>query len=104
MHVEMARVQRLKYVSCVNKARRDAVDKVEHSERNYTFTVDYRQNMECHLMNQCQPGATYYMSPLTMNNLGVANQANLQNYGQVKDLMHCNVYHEGVSNKGGNNV
>jgi hypothetical protein len=55
-------------------------------------------------MNQCQPGATYYMSPLTINNLGVANQANLQNYGQVKDLMHCHVYHEGVGNKGGNNV
>jgi hypothetical protein len=44
------------------------------------------------------------MSPLTINNLGVVNQANLQNDGQVKDLMHCHVYHEGVGSKGGNNV
>ena len=104
MHVEMARVQRVKYVNCVNKARRDTVDKVKHSKRTYTFVVDYGQNMECPCLNQWQPGATYYMSPLTINNLGVVNQANLQSDGQVKDLMHCHVYHEGIGNKGGNNV
>jgi hypothetical protein len=104
MHVEMARAQRVKYVNCVNKARRDAFDKVEHSKRTYTFVVDYGQNMECPCLNSWQPGASYYMSPLTINNLGVVNQANLQSDGQVKDLMHCHVYHEGVGSKGGNNV
>jgi hypothetical protein len=49
-------------------------------------------------------GASYYMSPLTINNLGVVNQANLQSDGQVKDLMHCQFYHRGVGSKGGNNV
>lgn len=41
---------------------------------------------------------------MTINNLGVVNQANLQSDAEVKDLMHCHVYHEGVGSKGGNNV
>jgi hypothetical protein len=53
MHVEMARAQRVKYVNCVNKARRDAIDKVEHSKRTYTFVIDYGQNMECPCLNSC---------------------------------------------------
>jgi hypothetical protein len=106
MHVEMVRVQRLKYVDAINKARSDATANVVHSNGTYTFAVDYGQNMEVPHMNQWQPGdrRNVYLSPLTINNLGVVNQANLQSDGKVKDLMHCHVYHEGVGSKGGNNV
>ena len=105
LHVEIARVQRLLYTNLINKARRDAVDKVVHSKRTYTFVVDFGQNMEIPVMNEWQPGATYYYSPLSIYNLGVVDQANLQSDGEeAKDLMYCPMYHKGVGNKGGNNV
>jgi hypothetical protein len=103
-HVEMARAQRLLYTNLINKARRDAIDSIQHSKRSYTFVVDYGQNMEVPVLNNAQFGASYYMSPLSIYNLGMVDQAHVQEDGQVKDLMYCHVYHEGVGSKGGNNV
>lgn len=54
--------------------------------------------------NKEQPGVTYYYSPLTIFNLGMVDQANLQDDGEIKDHMYCHVYHEGVGQKGANNV
>ena len=45
-HVEMARVQRILYTTLVDNAREDSRNGVPHSERRYTFVVDYGQNME----------------------------------------------------------
>jgi hypothetical protein len=44
LHVEMARAQRVLYANLISKARRDALDKVEHNKRTYTFVVDYGQS------------------------------------------------------------
>ena len=56
-HIKMARVQRQLYQDKVDKARR-TVGKI-HSERTYTFVVDYGQNMELPVFNAEQPRATY---------------------------------------------
>ena len=55
-HIKMARVQRQLYQDKVDKARR-TVGKI-HSERTYTFVVDYGQNMELPVFNSEQPRAT----------------------------------------------
>jgi hypothetical protein len=60
--------------------------------------------MEVPVLNESQFGASYYYSPLSVYNLGMVDQANKQSDGEVKDLMYCHVYHEGVGSKGGNNV
>ncbi len=46
-----------------------------HSERTYTFVVDYGQNMELPVFNSQQAGATYYFSPMKVNNLGMVDHA-----------------------------
>ena len=74
-HIKMARAQRQLYQDKVEKARR-TVGKI-HSERTYTFVVDYGQNMELPVFNSEQPGATYYYSPMTVNNLGMVDHAHL---------------------------
>ena len=111
-HVQMARVQRELYRHYVNKAINDAEIGALHSERSYTFVVDYGQNMELPVFNHEQPGCAYYYSPLSVYNLGVVNHAH--KYGQInsdgnvrneyKEHMHAHVYHEGVAKKGANNV
>ncbi len=55
----------------------DATAKKDHSEKVYTFVVDYGQNMELPSYNSEQPGCTYYFSPLTVFNLGVVNHAHM---------------------------
>jgi hypothetical protein len=79
LHVEMARVQRLLYSTFVNKARCSVVSKVPHSESIHTYVVDYGQNMEVPVFNQEQPGMSYYLSPLSICNLGMVNQAFINN-------------------------
>jgi hypothetical protein len=69
----MARSQRKLYQDKVEKAVK-SVDK-PHSERTYTFVVDYGQNMELPVFNKEQPGCTYYFSPMKVNNLGVVDHA-----------------------------
>ena len=80
-HIKMARVQRQLYQDKVEKARR-TVEKV-HSERTYTFVVDYGHNMELPVFNSEQPGATYYYSPMTVNNLGMVDHAHKYPDGMV---------------------
>lgn len=46
LHVEMARVQRVLYSTLIENAREDTRNAVPHSDRRYTFVVDYGQNME----------------------------------------------------------
>ena len=46
LHVEMARVQRVLYSTLIENARDDTRNAVQHSDRRYTFVVDYGQNME----------------------------------------------------------
>jgi hypothetical protein len=73
MHIRMARSQRALYQLKMEEAQEDAREDKEHSERRYTFVVDYGQNMELPVYNQQQPGCTYYFSPLGVYNLGIGN-------------------------------
>ena len=59
-HIEMARAQRKLYQQKVEAAQH-TMDR-PHSERTYTFVVDYGQNMSLPIFNSQQPGATYYFS------------------------------------------
>ena len=103
-HVEMARAQRAFYQAKVADAKADATAGRDHSERRYTFVVDYGQNMELPVYNNEQPGITYYYSPLSIYNLGIVDHAHVYNDGRVSEHLHCHVYHEGVGKKGANNV
>ena len=62
----------------------------------HTFVVDYGQNMELPVFNNNQLGVMYYYSPLTVNNLGMVNQAHEYENGEVKEHVYAHVYHEGV--------
>ncbi len=93
----MARAQRALYRAKVAQAVQDATAKKDHSEKVYTFIVDYGQNMELPSFNSEQPGCTYYFSPLTVFNLGVVNHAHTYNDGRVSEHMHAHLYHEGVA-------
>jgi len=104
IHIKMARAQRALYQAKVARAVQDATAKKDHSEKVYTFVVDYGQNMELPSYNSEQPGCTYYFSPLTVFNLGVVNHAHAYNDGRVSEHMHAHLYHEGVGKKGANNV
>ena len=104
IHIKMARAQRALYRAKVAQAVQDATAKKDHSEKVYTFVVDYGQNMELPSYNSEQPGTTYYFSPLTVFNLGVVNHAHTYNDGRVSEHMHAHLYHEGVGKKGANNV
>ena len=101
-HVKMARAQRQLYQDKVEKARR-TVEKV-HSEWMDTFVVNYGQNMELPVFNAEQPGATYYYSPMTVNNLGMVDHAHVYTDGTVSEHMHCHIYTDAVGKKGANNV
>jgi Zn-finger protein len=105
-HIKMARSQRALYRSKVARAVQDATAKKDHSEKVYTFVVDYGQNMELpsYSYNSEQPGCTYCFSPLTVFNLGVVNHAHAYNDGHVSEHMHAHLYHKGVGKKGVNNV
>ena len=103
-HVKMARIQRKLYQQKVAEAVEDAKVGRAHSERRYTFVVDYGQNMELPIFNKEQPGVTYYYSPLSIYNLGIVDHAHDYGGGDIKEHLHCHVYHEGVGKKGANNV
>ena len=103
-HVEMARAQRALYQAKVADAVADATAGKDHTERRYTFVVDYGQNMELPSYNDEQPGITYYYSPLSVYNLGMVDHAHRYNDGRVAEHLHCHVYHEGVGKKGATNV
>ncbi len=82
----------------------DATAKKDHSEKVYTFIVDYGQNLELPSYNSEQPSCNYYFSPLTDFNLEVVNHAHAYNDGCVPEHMHVHLYHKGVGKKGANNV
>jgi len=50
-HIKMARAQRALYRTKVAQAVQDATAKKDHSEKVYTFVVDYGQNMELFTQN-----------------------------------------------------
>jgi hypothetical protein len=89
-HIKMARAQRKLYQQKVDDVKR-TVDR-PHSERTYIFVVDYGQNMSLPIFNSQQPGATYYFSPRTVNNLGIVDHAHKYDDGKVGEHMHCHVY------------
>jgi hypothetical protein len=103
-HVSMARAQRKLYQDKMDVAKEHARLNTEHSERTYTFVVDYGQNMELPVYNANQPGCTYYFSPLSVYNLGMVDHAHKYANGEVSEHMYAHVYHEGVGKKGANNV
>ncbi len=80
-HIQMARAQRTLYQEKVNAAKM-TVDS-PHSERTYTFVVDYGQNMTLPVFTSEQPGCTYYYSPMTINNLRMVNHAHKYPDGRV---------------------
>ena len=104
IHIRMARAQRSLYQLKIDEAQVDAKEGKEHSQRRYTFVVDYGQNMELPVYNKQQPGCTYYFSPLGVYNLGMVNHAHTYEDGTVREHMYAHVYHEGVGKKGANNV
>ncbi len=104
VHIKMARAQRALYQAKVADADVDATAGKEHLVRRYTFVVDYGQNMELPVYNKEQPGCTYYLSPMSIYNLGVVDHAHIYNDGQVSEHLHCHVYTEGIGKKGANNV
>jgi hypothetical protein len=97
----MARAQQaLLYQKLVEDAVSDAAEEKDHAEQQYTFVVDYSQNMELPTYNDEQPGCTYYYSPLSVYNSGVVNHAHTYKNGIVGKQMYVHVYHEGVGKKG----
>jgi len=78
-HIKMARAQRALYQEKLVTAVKDAEAEggVLHSERRYTFVVDYGQNMELPVYNKEQPDIMYYYSALGMYNLGMVNHAHV---------------------------
>ncbi len=103
-HVKMARIQRLLYQQKVAEAVEDAKKGRAHSKRRYMFVVDYEQNMELPIFNKEQQGVTYYYSPLSIYNLEIVDHAHDYGGGDIKEHLHCHVYHERVGKKGANNV
>eukprot|EP00956_Cyclotella_meneghiniana_P022612 scaffold43028_cov49-Cyclotella_meneghiniana.AAC.2 len=61
-------------------------------------------SIEIPCFNDERPGSTYYWSPLTVNNVGVVDQAYRRKDGSVGAHMHCHVYHEDIGKKGANNI
>ncbi len=105
-HLFMARAQRALYRTVVSNAISDAKVKKPHSEKTFTFVVDYGQNMQLPVFNQEQPGTTYYYSPVNIYNLGVVDHAYVGNGDHKNPQEHIpsHVYHEGIGKKGANNV
>jgi hypothetical protein len=93
----MARAQRQLVNEKIKLAREQCNN--PHSERTYTFIVDYGQNMELPFFGACQPGDTYYYTPLTVYNLGLVDVSH-----EDGDHLYCHLYKEGEGQKGGNNV
>ena len=60
--------------------------------------------MDLPVFNSQQPGVTYYFSPMTVNNLGMVDNAHKYLDGKVGEHMHCHVYTDAVGRKGANNV
>jgi hypothetical protein len=72
-HVEAACKQR-KLVNCkIDKARKDRLASIAHSNRTYTLIADYGQNMQLPFFRGNQPGDTYYYTPLSRSNFGAAD-------------------------------
>ena len=104
VHIKMARAQHSLYQAKVEAAIRSARAGNIHSEKTYTFVVDYGQNMEIPVYKEQQPGCTYYFSPLSVYNLGVVNHGHIYDNGKIGEHMYAHVYQEGVGKKGANNV
>jgi hypothetical protein len=98
-HVKMARAQRVLVNEKMSTAKEDAAANTIHSDRTYTFIVDYGQNMTLPSFGNSQPGDTYYYTPLTIFNLGVVDVSHPDG-----EHLYCHLYKEGDGKKGGDNV
>ena len=59
----------------------------------------------CHYLGtKSSLAASYYFSPLSVNNLGVVNNAHVYNDGCISEHLHTHIYHKVVDMKGMNNV
>ena len=67
---------------------------VEHSDQMYTFVIDYGQNMDIPVINEEQPGPTYYFSPVGVYNLGVVHHTHVYDNGTIGKHMYACVYNE----------
>jgi hypothetical protein len=97
-HIKMARAQRALYQAKVADAVADATARKEHLVRRYG------QNMELPVYNKEQPCCTYFLSLMSIYNLGVVNHAHVYNDGRVSEHLPRHVYTKGVGKKGANNV
>jgi hypothetical protein len=106
LHDEMARAQYVLYAHLISKARCDALDKVEHNKRTYTFLVDYGQNMEIYQYSTKSNRGPVIITVLSAFITLVCwiRPISKATGRQRIYLMYCHVYHEGVGSKGGNNV
>lgn len=92
----MANAHQELYVSLVLKARDHALKCISHSERSYTFVVDYGQNMELPCFNYQQSGSAYYLTLLSIYKLGMVNQAHANEDEKMENHLYAHVYHERV--------
>ncbi len=60
--------------------------------------------MELPLFTEQQAGDTYYLSPMTVNNLGIVDHAHNYPKGTVSKQMHCHIYTDAIGKNGANNV
>jgi hypothetical protein len=102
LHVDEAKAQRKVAKHKCDEAQRTAKlykdEKIPWTEVVHSFVVDFGQNASLPHCGDNQPGDSYYMSPLKVNNLGIVDCA-IQG-GEL----HIYPYHEGLGKKGGNNV
>eukprot|EP00536_Pseudo-nitzschia_multiseries_P007669 jgi/Psemu1/196121/e_gw1.182.41.1 len=98
LHVNQAANQRRVSNRKIKDAHHDYLHSVEQSKRRYCLVVDYCQNAQLPNLRATQPGDTYYMMPLTVAILGLANCL-LE--GSSLDVF---AYHKGIGGKGGDNV
>ena len=102
-YILMYWAQRALYQERVGVGIADATAGVLFEDRHHTFVVNYRQNLELPVFNNQQLGATYYYTPLTVNNLGMVYHVHEYENGEVKEHMYAHVYHKGVGKKGAHN-
>eukprot|EP00536_Pseudo-nitzschia_multiseries_P012733 jgi/Psemu1/33011/gm1.33011_g len=98
LHVNQAADQKKLCNRKVKEAHHEFMHGVAHSECQFCLVVDYCQNAQLPNLGATQPGNTYYVTPLTVEILGIVD-CPLE--GGSLDAF---TYYEGIGGKGGDNI
>lgn len=105
IHVRKARAQRALVNTKIDLARQCRTNKTPHADRTYTFIADFGQNLALPHFGSQQPGDSYYLTPSTLFNFGVADVSHTNTEdGTEADHLYCHMFKEGDGGKGGNTV